>query len=463
MVVRLEQRIRGAVRDLRGYPRQYWILVGGTFVYVAAAALGFPYEGIFLRRTLGMSMTWIGILFGVVPLAVMPLQVWGGSLTDRLGRRRMIILAGLSAVVWFAGFAFVRSIWQVAVLVALESAFGWPLFQTASGAMIADLLPPEQRAEAFSISRVALNAGVVAGPALGGLALGFGLSFRQLFLIAAAGCFVFMVLTIVGVRETRPAAAALADEQQGRAGYGVVRADTRFLAFCGVALLPVFCFGTFGAMYSIFITDVLGVPYGTWGLLLALNAFMVAVVQYPLIRSLRDADRLVLLSMSSALVGLGLGLSAVVHAIWPLIIMVVILSFGEILLSPIATTVVSDMAPEAVRGRYMGVWTVVWNGGASLGPALSGVAMDVIGGRETFLVVLAVGLAGAVGFLLLRARVHSLSGPPDRAKAAVTEAPARVDSEAEPPSEAGAGSSTAAEGEPPTEAEGRPLTGAPTS
>ncbi len=70
------------------------------------------------------------------------------------------------------------------------------------------------------------------------------------------------------------------------------------------------------------------------------------------------------------------------------------MSLGETLLAPVAAAEVADFAPEAVRGRYMGVWTVVWNGGAALGPAFMGWAMDTIGGREAFAVLLVVGLAG---------------------------------------------------------------------
>ena len=77
------------------------------------------------------------------------------------------------------------------------------------------------------------------------------------------------------------------------------------------------------------------------------------------------------------------------------------LSVGETLLSPVASAEVADLAPEAVRGRYMGVWTVVWNGGAALGPAFGGWAMDRYGGREAFVALLVVGLAGAVAFLAL--------------------------------------------------------------
>jgi MFS family permease len=175
-------------------------------------------------------------------------------------------------------------------------------------------------------------------------------------------------------------------------------------------VLPVFCFGTYGAIFSVYITGTLHVPYGTWGLLLALNALVIAVLQYPLVRVLRRTDRLGLLALASVLVGLGLGLSAFVRGVWPLVGLVVLLSFGEMLLSPFASAVVSDLAPEAVRGRYMGVWTVVWNGGASLGPAVAGVTMDAIGGRRTFMIILAVGLLGGALFLALRKAIRRSGG-----------------------------------------------------
>ncbi|RPI27144.1 MAG: MFS transporter, partial [Actinomycetota bacterium] len=63
------------------------MLVLGIFVYVAAAALAFPFEGIYLHEELGVSMSVVGLLFGGVVFLVMPLQFWGGHLTDRLGRR----------------------------------------------------------------------------------------------------------------------------------------------------------------------------------------------------------------------------------------------------------------------------------------------------------------------------------------------------------------------------------------
>jgi MFS family permease len=406
-------RFGAAWRDLRVFSRQFWILTIAIFTYCAAAALAFPFEGIYLRTHLHTSMTSIGLVFGLVPLVLMPVQFWAGHLTDRVGRRPLIVLSAFAGVVWFVGFAYARSVWQVGVLVGVDIAFGWPLFQTASNAMIADLVEPEHRAEAYSVTRVAMNLGVVLGPAVAGLALSQGVSFFQLFISAALGCLVFGGLAGLWIRESRPQSAVTAGragDDEGRSGYAIVLADRRFLLFCAVALLPVFVIGNFGSIYSVFITDVLGVAYGTWGLLLAMNALIVAVLQYPLIRATRRADPMLLLAFSSLLLGIGIGGSALVGPLWPLVMLVVVMSCGQIFLAPVAATVVSGMAPEAVRGRYMGVWTVVWNGGACLGPLAIGIAMDSLGGRGGLVIVLAVGLAGAALFALLR---HTI-GPPAR-------------------------------------------------
>jgi MFS family permease len=143
------------------------------------------------------------------------------------------------------------------------------------------------------------------------------------------------------------------------------------------------------------------VPFRTWGLLLMMNAFIVATVQYPLVRRLRRKNAMLLLSLASLLLGIGMGGSALATGVVWLVLWVAVISFGEIFLSPVTATVVSDLAPEEVRGRYMSVWTVVWNGGASFGVLMGGLSLQRVGGRQTFAAAMAFGLAGAVAFALL--------------------------------------------------------------
>jgi MFS family permease len=398
-------RFKAYLRDLLVFPRQFWVLTAGIFIYVGAAALAFPFEAIYLRQNLGTSMTMIGVVFGLVPFAVMPVQFWGGQLTDKLGRRVVIMLSVLVGVVWFVGFAYVTEVWQVALLVAFESAFGWPLFQTASNAMIADLLPADRRQTGFGVSRAAMNFGVVVGPVAAGQALRLGVSYRSLFLAAAVGCVLMVVMMAIWIRESRPPGvgqrAARHVDHKGRSGYRIVFHDKVFVVFCLAAVLPVFCIGNFGSIYAVYITDFLGVPSSTWAYLLTLNALIVVAIQIPLVNALRHRNRMLLLAVSSAFLAVGIGGSAFAGPVWSLVAFIAILSLGETLLSPVASAEVADLAPELLRGRYMGVWTVVWNGGAALGPAFGGWAMDSFGGREAFVVLLVVGLAGAGWFLAL--------------------------------------------------------------
>jgi MFS family permease len=94
----------------------------------------------------------------------------------------------------------------------------------------------------------------------------------------------------------------------------------------------------------------------------------------------------------------------------------VIISFGTALLVPISSTVVSYLAPEHLRGRYMGAWTLVWTGGIALGPIFGGLAMDHLGGRGAYAIVLAAGLTGAALYVLLGLRGWVLPRGPTSAR-----------------------------------------------
>jgi MFS family permease len=79
-----------------------------------------------------------------------------------------------------------------------------------------------------------------------------------------------------------------------------------------------------------------------------------------------------------------------------------LICLGIVLLIPISATVVSNLSPADLRGRYMGMWTLVYMGGYALGPLLGGWALARLGGRGAFAVIAVAGLLGAALFPLLR-------------------------------------------------------------
>ena len=107
---------------------------------------------------------------------------------------------------------------------------------------------------------------------------------------------------------------------------------------------------------------------------------------------------------ASLLFGLGVGLVAFVPAGWPLLAAIMLFSLAQALFGPVTSTIVADMAAVDLRGRYMGAWTLVWIcGQGSLGPILGGVLLDGLGPHASYGLIIALGLAGACLYPLLRA------------------------------------------------------------
>jgi len=334
--------------------------------------------------------------------AGLPFQIVGGTLTDRLGRRPVLALGVAGSAALYLALGLVHDLTQLVAFIAWEAALGWPLYLTASNAMIADLTPLERRTEAFGITRVAVNAGMVVGPLMSGAVLVLDPSFRSSFLLGGTICCAFMVIIAFWLKETRPAVVERQREPLG--GYGAVIKDRRFLLFCLAALLPLYGFGQIWSIFPVALERAQGTAPESWSRLLALYALSGTLLQYPLVRLVRRRDSMLLMACASVLIGVGLGGAVLVPFGWATRGLFVAVSVGVMLLIPISATVVSQLAPTDLRGRYMGAWTLVWLFGYALGPLFGGMAVDTLGPRGAYVLVALTGLGGAALFPLLRAR-----------------------------------------------------------
>ena len=303
------------------FPRQFWLFIAGVFLFNVAIAVGMPYETLFLSSTMHFSMTTVGILWGVAAFAGLPMQLVGGVVTDRRGRRGVLAVSAATIIFFYTGMALAHHVWQIAVIAIIEGAIGWPLFLTASNAMIADWLPVERRPEAYGIWRLAINAGVIFGPAIAGLLIAAHYSYRVLFATASVGCGVFLAVILLWVKETKPG--MLAGPRWPMPGRASARSawargprrrssppprrpsssrsatPSRAIArssgtgaswrFSLVALLTLFCFGQFLWIFPVYLVRTLGMAPGSWGLLLAVCGCTIAVLQYPLVRLMGTA------------------------------------------------------------------------------------------------------------------------------------------------------------------------------
>ena len=427
--IRQVKRLR---RQLRLFPRQFWWLVGGTLFYLTFIGLAFPYTAILLKGRLGVSVAVVGAIMGLTALGGLPLQPLAGSLCDRYGRRAVMITCAAMETLMYGGLAFAHGFWLLCALLFCDRALGWPLFLTASNAMVADLVRPRLRPEGYSLMRLMIGAGEIVGPLVAALLLAAGVTLPDLFLAAGLGCLIYLGFTLLVLKESKPVRrrraaspgeaievfgslvlSLLPRRRTGRpgarrpTGYGHVLRDRRFLAFCGISLLPLFVFGQLYSSFPLLLTSVLHLRPASWGLLLSFSSAVIVVSQYPAVRAAKRLDPMLAVALASVLFGLGVGLVAFVPVGAVLLAPVVALSVAQALFGPLTSAIVAQMAPLELRGRYMGSWTLIYIAGqGALGPLLGGLLLDRLGAHTSYGLLIVCGLVGACLYPLLRAKAR---------------------------------------------------------
>jgi MFS family permease len=134
--------------------------------------------------------------------------------------------------------------------------------------------------------------------------------------------------------------------------------------------------------------------------LIALNATTVVLLQFPITKITDRYGRMQMMALGALLYALGFGVIGFVDTLPLFASSVVIWTLGEMVIAPVSTVLVADMAPETMRGRYMGVFGLTWGIGYGLGPTLGGAIMDNLGGRYIWYASLILGSMAAAAFLL---------------------------------------------------------------
>jgi MFS family permease len=148
----MKAKIRDTMAD---FPAQFWFLVLGTLINSTGGFLVWPFLTLYLRQNMEVSMTTIGLLFTFTSPIDFLSQVVGGSLADRWGRKIMMAISLFASGLVMLGFGLVGSLPSLIFLLVLNGIFG-PLFRPASNAMVADIIEPEKRAQAYGLLRVVI-------------------------------------------------------------------------------------------------------------------------------------------------------------------------------------------------------------------------------------------------------------------------------------------------------------------
>jgi MFS family permease len=408
-------RQRERITDLyREYPKSFWTLVGVTFIDRLGGALLYPFFALYITSKFEVGMTQVGVLFAVFSGAAFIGSFAGGALTDRLGRKGMVIFSLISTAASSVAMGLVDSL-DLFMLVAFVGGIFSETGGPAHRAMVADLLPPPKRAQGYGIIRVSFNLAVTIGPAIGGFLA--SRSYLLLFLADAVISLITAGLVYFTMPETMPAKDPdAAPETMGGTflGYLQVLRDTVFMLFLGTSILMGLVYMNMGTTLGVFLRDVHAIPESGYGLILSLNAAMVVLFQFPITRRIEGNAPLLMMMAGTLLYALGFGMYGVIASFPLFLLAMAVITIGEMLVAPVSQSVTAALAPEDMRGRYMAVFGFSFGIPFAVGPLLAGLILDNLNPNLLWFAAAGVGLLAAAGFLGLH-RLGALGESPDGA------------------------------------------------
>jgi predicted MFS family arabinose efflux permease len=335
------------------------VALAGSVAFSAA----WTFIGIWAIDELGATNSQLAFAFLIGAIAAAAAGYLGGHLSDYLGRRPLILFGWGVEAVFILLYAVVDDVYLGLALIALGGVFG-AIGGAADQAMVADLVPPERHEAAYASVRVASNLGVTLGPPIGGVLL-IGERWTVLFV----GVSVMAALAFALAWRFLPKRGAYAPEEPPtRGSFGVIRRDRAFLLFLVSGALAYLVYVAYETVLPISAVQTHGLAPSTWGFLVIINPAMVTFFQLRLTRRVAGVPPGPKLVVAMLLMGFPFLLLSLDGSVPLFALVIFVFVIGEMLWVPTSQSIVAGLAPEDVRGAYMGAFGSTAAFGFALGP-----------------------------------------------------------------------------------------------
>jgi multidrug resistance protein len=358
-------------------PAGFWTIWTTVALDLVGFGIVVPILGRYAER-FGANGFQVGLLFASFSLAQMVFAPVLGRVSDRVGRKPVIIfsLVGTAIGCFVTGAA--GALWVLFLGRIIDGASGASV-AVAQGA-IADIAPPERRAQLLGMLGAAFGVGFVVGPALGGLAALGGPHVP--FYVAGTIAAVNAVAAVIRLPETRPEAR---EERPARGSRAALTPDLR--RYAAVGLLSTLGFAGFEATFSLWGAETFSLTEGSTALVFLFVGVLLVLVQGVFIGRLTASfGSRRLLRAGLAVVAAGMFTLASTST-WPvLFVALTFIAFGQGVAVPSGTALVTEAAPVERRGEALGYQQSVTALGRVAGPVIAGLLFDQVAVDAPFVV-----------------------------------------------------------------------------
>ncbi|HUX03757.1 MAG TPA: MFS transporter [Acidimicrobiales bacterium] len=361
---------------------------------------------VYLHNVRGFSAGFATLLLSLSALASLATGAWWGTLTDRFGPVRVVLIAYVADAAALVGWAFVHTRTQAVVIALALAVFGnagWG----PSSTLLSRLVPEHHRQRAFGFNFMLINLGIGFGALVSAAVvdLHHPTTFTLLYIVNATMTAI-AALTFTSLRaHGGPVTEHRNNPSTAAEGWSTVLRDRRLVLYSLASLvLMIGGYGSQEAGFSLFVVNNLRLPVHFIGIIFFFNTTTIVVAQLWVLNRIDRRSRTRVLAVVGVLwfifwvvLALALALPPYV-ALFSLCAAMVIFAIGETMLSPVGPALVNEIAPEHLRGRYNTAAGLTWGISGTFGPAITALFFDNNLGNWW---PLCTGLTALVGSLLM--------------------------------------------------------------
>jgi len=383
---------------VEGLPPTYWLIWTGTLVNRLGGFV-IPFLTLYLTTQRHIPVSQAALMVSLFGAGSFISQLSGGELTDRLGRRPVMLMSFFITPIFMIALGLARGLALICISTFIVGFFT-DLYRPAVGAAIADLVPPESRTRAYGYNYWAINLGAAIAPVLAGLIAGY--NYLILFVADALTTAIFGLIVLFGIRETRPAEAHQASQASLSERISQLKRAPILLIFSFLTLFigMIYTQGYVGLPLAM---QAHGLGPGQYGTAIALNGFLVILMTIPVSNMATRWPRFETIAVAALLLGIGFGSTALATSFPLFALSIGIWTLGEIASTAVAPTIIADLSPIELRGLYQGVFGAAWGLAYFIGPLAGGWVYESLGSNTLWVGCLIIGIVTAFCYYVLSA------------------------------------------------------------
>ncbi|MEF7557275.1 MFS transporter [Bacillus thuringiensis] len=376
-------------------------IILGTLFARFATSMSIPFLAIYLTTVKGVSAGMTGAIIGTSALVGVFASFIGGNLSDRFGRKTIMLWSMIVWIFVFIGFSLADHVLSFFLLNALNGLCR-SFFEPTSRALLSDLTKPEYRLLVYNLRYGAINVGVAIGPIVG---LQIGSAKSTIPFLVAAGVYVLYIVILAFQFKKYPLEQKEVNKEKPVTmlnALRILRKDVVFLVALVGIILSNCGFSHLTTTVSQYFANAHIFQDGVklFSYMLALNAVVVVVIQYPVIQMCKKYTPLASIMLGTLFVSGGLFGFGIVESMLGTAICTIIFTIGEVLMFSMTDVFIDDIAVSHLKGTYFGV--MGFSGiGAVIGPWFGGVLLDYYGYQNGFIVFSALAIFSTVAFPVL--------------------------------------------------------------